>query len=124
MHRPALGMSADDDVLHVQVHHRELDGSGLGFIRGGMTIGTAAGNQISDVSDDEEIARIGGSEGVRNHSAVGAGDEKGIRSMPQGEAGELLPVFRQGFPAKLDNSSNQFLHIKVFLFDLRRARHF
>ena len=80
----ALGMSADNDVGDGQIRQGELNGSSFRSEMGRLIAFREGRNEIADIADDEHVARLGGGEHIRGHTAVGTGDEECIGPLTQG----------------------------------------
>ena len=65
-------MTHDDNVLHMQARHRELDGCRGAMVSAG---GLAWRNERRDIPDDEVLARCRGEYRRRINTTVGAGDD-------------------------------------------------
>src|SRR5258707_9198072 len=103
-------MSADDDVADFQADRRKLDGGCDGAVAVGNSLRVGPGDHVADVSNDEEISRLGRGEEVGGDTAVGAGDEQRVRSLGKCQAGEGLNVFRSAILPEFDDASDEFPH--------------
>src|SRR5262245_40551772 len=74
LHRPAMGVTADDDVLDVKSRHGILNRRCLPSLARPMWW-----DDVSGITKDEEIARLGFGQHGRDDARVGTGDEKGFR---------------------------------------------
>ncbi|MNP08388.1 hypothetical protein D3C76_1004550 [compost metagenome] len=94
-HCAAIGVAADDDVVHAERHHRELDGGGNAAVH--LTVGR---HHVADVASDEEVA--GGTLGdqFRDDARVGAGDEHRAGVLFVGELLEQGFLLRKDLVAK------------------------
>ena len=75
-HRAALRMAADDDVADAQIFDGEFNRGG-----GGIGVARRAGgrNDVADIFDDEQIARLALRDEFRQHARIRAGDEQRVR---------------------------------------------
>ena len=71
-HDTAIGMAADNDVRDFQYRHRVLDGRGTAALHG--PIGR---DQVSGISQNEQLARLGLGHECRIDARVRTGDEEG-----------------------------------------------
>ena len=101
-------MAADDDVLHLQAGHRELDA-------GGHPPHALKGrHEVSDVAQNEEFTRLGLGDQVRADAGIGAGDEEGFwRLVPLVQALEQLLVRAEDLGLELMDALDEFLHPRI-----------
>ena len=104
----AFRVPADNDFGDRQVGEPELDGCGLGAVRGARFL--VGRNEVADVTDDEQIAGLGGGEQVRHHTAVGAGDKQRIGALAQRQQGKGVLDRGPYVLAKVDDAVEQFFH--------------
>jgi hypothetical protein len=104
LHRAAVGVPADDDVLDLEHAHRVLD-------RRGRAAGQPGRHDVADVAHDEELARRCVGEEVRHHARVRAGDEQRLGPLPfVREPLEELAVAREVVLLELVNAVDELLH--------------
>src|SRR5438045_4094699 len=110
MHGTTVGMTANDDVLHADVGHGELDRRRLAAVVHAVTVMVARRHDVADVPDDEEVARIGRSEDVRRDAAVAAADEQSVRPLPESQLRETVArLWRRARP-KFRDTLDQLAH--------------
>ena len=90
LHGAAIGMAADDDVLHAEGDDGVFDDG-----RDAAHHLAVGGNDVTDVAADEHVARGRLGDHLGDDAAVGAGDEEGVGVLSGGEAGELFALFRE-----------------------------
>ena len=86
-------MAADDDVADAQGFDGKFDGGG-----GGIGVAARAGGRddVADVFDDEQIARLALRDEFRQHARIRAGDEQRVRILPLlRQLAEQLPVIAE-----------------------------
>ena len=110
LHRTALGMSADHDVGHLQHRDRVLDRTGLRQVAFGVALRIGRRHEIADIAHGKEVARLGRNHQVGHDTAVGAGDEQGIRHLLVSQIAEALRIIGQLLLTEFDDSPNEFFH--------------
>ena len=108
LHRTAFGMSADDDIRHLQHRDRVLDGAGLRQVALRMALMVGRRHQIADIAHGKEVARLGRDHQVGHDPAVGAGDEQGVGRLRVGQIAKPLRVIGQLLLTEFDDSSDEF----------------
>ena len=118
-HRAAVGVAANDDVLHAQGHHRVFDGGGDAAHH--LPVGR---HHVTDVAVDEQVAGRALGDQLRHHARVGAGDEHGAWVLGGGELLEQLFLLREDLVAKaleaIDDAVQRLLGGFVALVGLKR----
>ncbi len=89
LHAAALGVPEHDDVFDAQDLHAELQRGGDAVCGAVRRIGR---NEVGDVADDEQFARLGVEDHLRRYPRVAAADHHHLRR---------LPAFRQFAVARL-----------------------
>ena len=87
LHRPAVRVAADDDVLDAKTRDREFDRR-----RFAAAHGAVGRHEIAGVAQDEKVSgrRLG--EQARVDTRIGAGDEQRLRRLAFGEAFEQFAL--------------------------------
>src|SRR5260221_2229927 len=105
-------MAAHDDVGDAQGLHGE-------FNRGGGGIGAAghAGGRddVADVFDHEQVARLALRDEFRQHARIRAGDEQRVRVLPfLRQLAEKLPVIAELVVLETMNAFDEPFHDKIY----------
>ena len=103
-------MTADDDVSDLELRERVFNGGGFRTVVPRPSVTSRGRDEIADVPDHEQVARIRRSEEVGNHTAIGASNEQGVRGLPECQACEFVAVIRPYVLAKFDDSLDKFFH--------------
>lgn len=74
----------------------------------------AWGDQISYISQNEEVARICRSESIGNYAAVRTGDEESVGRLSRGKPPKRLSIPLPHITAEFYDSLDQFLHGREF----------
>ncbi len=117
LHRAAVRMAADDDVLHVEGGDRVFDR------RGDATIDVAVRRRdVAGVAADEQVARLGLNDQVGHDTRIRAGDQQRFRLLPRRERAKEVAVLLINLVLEAQRSIDQSLHTQhLFLLRLRRV---
>ncbi len=104
----ALGVAADDDVVHAQIIHGKFDGGGGGV---GIAGGAGGRNDVADVFDDKQIAGFAVGDELGEDAGIRAGDEKGVGVLPGlRELAKKFPVISELFVPEFMDAFDELLH--------------
>ena len=105
LHRTAVRMTADHDVLHLEHLHRVLD-------RRYYTahVLRIRRHDVADIAVHEQLARLGGKHEFRHHARVSASDEHSAGALPRRQLAEHLALGGENFIAELFETFDQTLH--------------
>ncbi len=105
LHRPAVRVAADDDVVDPEGGDGVLDG-GLFAAAGAV----ARGHDVAGVAQDEQLAGAGLRQQVGVDARVGAGDKESLGVLFQGQVLEELAPGPEIIGLKPVESLDEFLH--------------
>ena len=105
LHRSAVGVTADDGVLHLENLNSVLDGG-----RGAVDFIAGNRNDVAGVAGDEQVTWTCAKNEVGNHARVGAGDEEEFGRLALGEQVELAAAGGEDVFQKALVAFNQLLH--------------
>lgn len=113
----ALGVAADDDVVHAEVDDGKFDGGGSGI---GVAGGAGGGNDVADVFDDEQIAGFAVGDEFGEDARIRTGDEQGVRILADlRELAKELPIISELVVAEFMDAFDELLHLflsQIFVF--------
>ena len=103
-HGAAVGVAANDDVLHAEGQYRVFDGGGNAAVH--LAVGW---HDVADVTGHEQIAGRTLGDQFRNDARVGAGDEHGPWRLGRGEFLEEFFLLRKDLMMKMQKAVNDTL---------------
>src|ERR1041385_7746547 len=103
-------MAADDDIGDVEVREREFNAGRFRPAIPRPSVAFSGRDEIADIPDNEQVARVCRSKEVGDHAAIGAGDQKRIWRLPERKLREHFPVVRPHVAPEVDNSLKEFFH--------------
>ncbi|OMP13543.1 hypothetical protein COLO4_01457 [Corchorus olitorius] len=116
-HRTAIGVTADDDVVHAQGHDRVLDRRRDAAVH--LPVGR---NHVAHVAGHEQVAGRTLGNQFGNDPRVGAGNEHGTRLLRRGQFLEQLFLFREDFVMETQKAINDMFQSAIGSLGFRGSR--